>query len=1028
MKITSKILLIAACFALVIPLIFTGNASAKYMSDGAVPDGTGGWKTPNDMVCIVGVHADGTLDIADGVTNRRECIYLQTGTMNGGTPFNLTGMLSQNDCTKVGTGTNDGAKHSWATTFCTLPLTGLDRTQKMCEGIGGTWITTGKCVAYGAQFRGQDANGTPLAFGTEGTTESQGMGRCYTRMNTDIAVGICPSTSTNSSTAFGYSVSGGVCRYDFGVNGAINAALTKTDGTTYPAGTVLDLTAFTTMGDCLANGASWVNWGITQNGTATIGGPGTPITGMTFDLTRQAVNADEGCLHCHSSVTQYNGPAERWKDSYLMTGHKNMLRKVTPGQPWSGPDANGVLQNYTDYAAGTIHWGTLGVPGSATATVSGIAKTLLYVFGDWMALAPSGLDVVVNMSGAAKYNGTGDYSCAACHTVGWSNTDPAKGLCTLSSKTTEAACTGAGGTWTPLTGVQAIGTPGYAAKQPGDAFPGITFGAAGQWDLDGIQCGRCHNATVPSVTAAQIAASSFPHTYETKGGMGNIPSGPSGAWATKLCYSCHQSIAKELNGTGANNDLAHPEAIPVKNTATSPAYVPEFSGHVLGGSFMNSPHGQFTGTIAPNSLGKYDIVDSGSTYASAFKGYTCWQSPTSNSPAKTMIVGGEVHEIKTKTDCETLYGAGAWRPDTQGNCTTCHDIHQSLFVAGQEGLRKECNNCHENAGYAADVPAARQVNAATINHLKTSNTPFDTSLYVNACEVCHMPKATSGGFSMHLWRINTDPAYRTFPTAAEFGIGAAATLKNGRAAADGAYTNAVWVDVDLACGQCHGGGSNPTDNPPKSGLPYFPKSVLAMFAEGIHNPDLAPVAGATCVWTANTWTMDVTNTSTDDGPDVDTLSGDGDALLQIDVDWGDGSAKSYGSAATAFNHVYSTTGTFTVSLTATDSNLQTSTTTCTTQATPAYFSISGIVKKSIAQGGRNLNNATVQLLNSSNVVIKSVLTGTSGTFSFGSLKPGTYKIKAVKTGFTFPAAATIVVGPSSAGNVIQALAPPYNKK
>ncbi|MEK6528274.1 MAG: carboxypeptidase regulatory-like domain-containing protein [Nitrospirota bacterium] len=1026
MKITSKLLLIAAYFALAISLMFTGNAGAKYMSDGAVPDGSGGWITPNDMVCIVGVHADGTLDVADGVTNARDCIYLQTGTMNGGTPFNLTGMINQNDCTKTGLAGNDGAKHSWATTFCTLPLTGLDRTQKMCEGIGGTWITTGKCVAHSRQFRGQDANGTPLAFGSgsEGTDASQNAGFCYTKMRTGIAVAICPSTTgqtwgTGTATsidAFGYPTSATApanCTYDYGVNGAIDTALTKTDGTTYPAGTSLNLSTLgATMGDCLANGASWANW-IPAGTTAAIGS----IIGMTFDLTRQAAYVTEGCLHCHSSVTQYNGPAERWKDSYLLTGHKNMLRKVTPGHEWAGPD--GVV--YTGAAYGQ----TLDFL-NAQATGSYGTLPLLYIFGDWMAPAPAALYTVIQKAGSvAKYNGgTGDYSCAPCHAVGWSNTDPTKGICTLSSKTTELACTGAGGTWTPLTGVQAIGTPGYAAKQPGDSFPGVNFGTAGQWDVDGIQCSRCHNATVPSVTAAQIAASAFPQTFSTTSHHGNTPAGPSGAWATKLCFSCHQSIAKELNGTGANADLNHPEAIPVKNAATSPAYVPEFSGHVLGGSFLNSPHGQFTGTITPNSLGKYDIVDGG-TYASTFKGYTCWQSSTSNSPAKTKADGTE---IKDKATCEGLYGAGAWRPDTQGNCTTCHDIHQSLFVAGQEGLRKECNNCHENAEYAADVPAANQVNAATVHHRKTSNTPFDTSLYVNACEVCHMPKATSRGFPMHLWRINTDPAYSTFPTAAEFGIGAAATLKNGRAAADGTYANAVWVDLDYACGQCHGGGSNSTDNPPKPGSPWFPKSVLAMFAGGMHNPDLAPVAGAACVWTANTWTMDVTNTSTDDGPDADMLPGDGDALLQIDVDWGDGSAKSYGSAGTAFNHVYSATGTFTVSLTATDSNLQTNTTTCTTQATPAYFSISGIVKKSIAQDSENLNNATIQLLNSSNVVIKSVSTRPSGTFSFGSLKPGTYKIKAVKTGFTFPAATTIVVGPSSAGNVIQALTPPRNQK
>jgi hypothetical protein len=79
MTLKTKLLLLAALFVLVLPLIITGTASAKYMGDGAVPDGTGGWVTPNDMVCIKGMHMDGTLDIVTGVTNSRDCIYYNTG-------------------------------------------------------------------------------------------------------------------------------------------------------------------------------------------------------------------------------------------------------------------------------------------------------------------------------------------------------------------------------------------------------------------------------------------------------------------------------------------------------------------------------------------------------------------------------------------------------------------------------------------------------------------------------------------------------------------------------------------------------------------------------------------------------------------------------------------------------------------------------------------------------------------------------------------------------------------------------------
>jgi hypothetical protein len=964
MHVKKSLMLWVAVFALALPLLLTGTASAKYMDDGAVQDGvTGGWKTPNDMICIVGVHADGTLDIAAGVTNRRNCIYYTTGltTMAAidstatystsasctGTNPTTKGTLVWNaadskcydsaNCTVAGYGTNDGAKHAWATSICEdgsgngISLADVDRTYSMCVAKGGTWKQTsatkpyptapgtfptpnygGSCIAYGAQFKGQDASGTPLAFGAEGTTQAAGTGFCYTTIRTGIAPASCPTvigsangTKTETSVAaFGYSSSATACNYTFGINGAINSTLTKVDGTTYAAGTVVDLSAFTTMGDCLANGGSWANW-IPMGTLATVGTGTFAITNgaVTFDLTRQAADADEGCLHCHSSVTQYNGPAERWKDSYLKTGHKNMLRKVTAGNNYAGPD--GVMYDTLGYAVGSLNFGTTG-NNDATATVGGVAKPLLYLFGDWMAAAPGGLDVVVDMSGAAKYNGGSDYSCAACHTVGWSNTDPAKGLCNKSQYTTSATCGSNGGVWTPLTGVQAIGTPGYAAKQPGDSFPGITFGAAGQWDLDGIQCGRCHNATVPSVTAAQIAASAFPRTYETKGGMGNVPAGPSGAWATNLCYSCHQSMAKTSNGTGLDADLAHPEALPVKNNATAPAYIPGFSGHVLGGSFLNSPHAGATADVVPNSLGKYDINNI--TYSSTFKGYMCWQSPSSNSPAKTKADG---HEIKTKAECETLYGAGAWRPDAQGNCTTCHDVHQSLFVAGQEGLRKECVSCHDNSDYATAVAGTSQ--ASILNHPTGPGTPVDIDP-ADPCVVCHMPKPTAADFPMHVWRINSDAAYSTFPTYAEFngicsnptyttsanctgggGTWTAATRKNANIAADGSYTNAVWVDLDLACGQCHGGSKGPGAT--TNGAMYKDKADLSSAARNMHGLRAVGVFTAT----TDTQTSYVVNFDASGSSNASTY----------DWNFGDG----FTGSGVITSHTYTNTNVRTVTLT-----------------------------------------------------------------------------------------------------------------
>jgi hypothetical protein len=858
-------LAVAACVAL-----SAGVASATYMPDGSTPNGTTGtWNLPTDFVCVVGLHTDGTLDIADGVTDRHTCQYLTKGTMNGGVPFDLSSMTTQDSCTKagfVGPPDNDGAKHAWATSICVdssgngLSLKDLDRTQAMCTAKGGTWVTTGRCTAYTAQFRGQDAGGTPLPFGPEGTDSGvvTTTGYCYASMDWSSVAGYeaanCPSLQATTApfdadAAYDWSVSGTQCRYSKSIAGILTGNLTKADGTTTTSGTYVDLSTLTTMGDCLAFGASWDNWLGKAATISAVGSDANTYKRPDWDYQTQAPDRDAGCLHCHSVTVQYNGPAERWKSSYLMTGHKNMLRKVTAGNVWAGPDANGILQIYTAWAAGTLDFD------AATATNPTVPWTypLLYIFGDWMAPAPEGLDVIVDVGGSAKYNGTGNYSCAPCHTTGWNNNDGVAGVCSLSSKTTEAACTGAGGTWYFTIGVKGIGNSAYQPQEPAASFPGITFTGAGKWDLDGIRCARCHNAAVGPVNATMIAASQFPTTWPTSGGMGNIPSGPdaAGTYATFLCFGCHQSIAKTNNGTGADNDLAHPEALPVKNsvttgTCTNPtktsesscqaagaiwtptAYVPMFNGHVIGGSFLNSPHAEATGSIVPNSLGKYDLDLSTVTFESTFQGFTCWQSPTSNSPAITWIdssvvteeaceaVEGEwssgacIREIKDQSTCEGLYGVGAWRAASQGSCVTCHDVHNSLFVAGQEekALRKTCQNCHaDNATTGATNSTAPQIVVAGINHLTGSGTPFDPKVGESPCVVCHMPKPTSGDFPMHVFRINTDEAYSTFPSAAEYGAGTVPTKKIANTAPDGGYTNAVWVDLDLACGQCHGGGT-----------------------------------------------------------------------------------------------------------------------------------------------------------------------------------------------------------------------------
>jgi predicted CXXCH cytochrome family protein len=961
MKLKTKLLYLAAFLVIALPFVLTGNGGAGYLWDGAVQHPTnGGWITPNDMVCIVGVKPNGDLDIADNVTNSRDCIYLNVGTMNGGTPFDLRGMTTSAQCTNAtGTSPNDGRRHSFATSICVdgsgigIDLTDLDRNFSMCVAKGGTWKQTsatppyptapgtfptpgftGACVAYGRQFKGIDANGANLPFGTKGTSDANG-GFCYAAMNltsafpTEAACPVdrngTPKAGLTAADAYDYSwpttgATANKCLYAKGIKGYPATALTKADGTTYGTGSNKDLGVYKTMGECLANGGSWNNWVGQPASTAPVA---TTISSTipVWDFTKQAPETTNGCLHCHSTLTQYNGPAERFKDSYLNHGHKNILRKVTAGKKWQGPDVDGILEFYTSATTGPINFGTLG-NNDATARIGFDDKPLLYIFGDWLSPAPEGLNVIVDMGPGvgAKHNGTDNYTCAACHTTGWSDSSAG------------------------LPGVMGIGTPGFTPAEPlasfENLFPGITFPGAGKWDRDGVQCPRCHNATAPRVVAKQIETSAYPSTHPTAGGMGSLADG---VGRTNLCFGCHQNIAKTNKGIGPDPDTSHPENLQTKNTAPG-GYVPDFEGDgVMGNQFLNSPHARFTGEIVQNSLGNYDLKDpttcvtvSGVTtctggnnngnvskYKSKFQGSTCWQSPTSTSPAMTWYDNSEIDpdkkikEIKTQAKCEELYSVGSWRPElingvaaTQGQCVTCHSVHTSLFVGEQKegAFRKVCTDCHTNKSLAR----------GSINHPDSSGTPLDVppAEAWEACVTCHMPDPTSSGTRMHLWRINTKATYRTFPTAKEFGIGVPATRKIANTEKEDynpkdSYANAVWVDLDYACGQCHGGSFGRTAT--RNGAPYKTKVELSRFAKNMHN-NPPPTAS----FTSNIvgYKVTLTDTSTDDWKFPEGVSMFPDNA--VTVNWGDGKSDTY-NAGGVYTHDYAGPKKYPIVYTVTDS-------------------------------------------------------------------------------------------------------------
>jgi len=242
---------------------------------------------------------------------------------------------------------------------------------------------------------------------------------------------------------------------------------------------------------------------------------------------------------------------------------------------------------------------------------------------------------------------------------------------------------------------------------------------------------------------------------------------------TSLCMQCHRQETGGLpytNGTCSVNPATNTNqssclsnggawtetgnGLPVRVGPS--ASTVSFGNHPQGNEELNSPHGLFTG--------KFSQIATGTVANGIYKSF--------------FLSDGEA-------------------ANTGNGCVGCHNIHKSVVQeanpdggalvtspAGFGGAVEACNDCHHK-------------NLGTMLHPKGAGTPLASlgSDPTEACATCHMPGA------LHLFRINTDPNYSTFPAAA------LTANTNANTMPDGTFANAVWVDLDAACGQCHGGGT-----------------------------------------------------------------------------------------------------------------------------------------------------------------------------------------------------------------------------
>ena len=357
------------------------------------------------------------------------------------------------------------------------------------------------------------------------------------------------------------------------------------------------------------------------------------------------------------------------------------------------------------------------------------------------------------------------------------------------------------------------------------------------WGLKGVQCEICHATGKPTqqdigtivyqtkicVGGTEPASTACDATHPCASGgtcTAGVPRSAGGhdvtvygSRVTGVCFTCH--------GTAASPESVNPASvIPVSGgdfAPTSKGLAP------IANEFLNGPHARYNG-----SSNKLDIVTK-TNYGSPFIGYICRSSNAigSGSILTTMYRDGEAETIPNLDstanlactnagDGSSISGAAgfyvregeaagttangvAFAATDQGNCMTCHDIHWSLNSTDPEAepLRRECTTCHSHAPGDASAAGAPQIELAKIRHPAAPGTPLEDIATTpwEACMTCHMPDSSNTGSAMHLWRINTNPSYQTM----------GATQAN--TAPDGTYVNAAWVDLNHACGQCHGGGT-----------------------------------------------------------------------------------------------------------------------------------------------------------------------------------------------------------------------------
>jgi hypothetical protein len=669
---------------------------------------------------------------------------------------------------------------TWLPPLCLQSLLDEDRYQSVCElQLGGTWYTSGLCVGNWVQPPVEyyyPAAPTPAPTppfqgpGTAGSTASLGTGdqclRCHRddiqyngprlRDLDDYIDTLHKGDTPESETGNGV-VPCGRCH-----GSAVDTSTAGPPYTGLPSGSGLS-THHSTMTSPDAGSGYCTNPVFTTLATCTTPPASSSFIPGTFAVGASSFSPGVWLTACSKpgvcNIPAYTDSLSCAQNSGSWTAYGTQSACLTAGGTWNVSTCS--------VGGGTCAYTTAADCGTAGGTWLTNGNRCFFLSST--AVCTGGSDPGIQCATSADCTGGGtctnpSVACAAAG-LAWSNTwsDIIRcgdaGECSNVPASLSAACMAAAGTFTTSPN-KCDGTGNNATLA---AFQCGTRG--GTWDATNVVCNNLTTSTTCSGT----------WTAEGKWTGTAKQQGPA---IIALCTQCHRQEDGSGNPLNASNPGTVLAVGPIDNTVDflHPANN-DFAA--VGNEFLNSPHGQFTGTFAQIGTGSFPTL-----YQSFFQ----------------------------------REGEAA---NTGNSCVGCHNPHLSPTKEAEGAIHEECPECHEK-------------NLSLMLHPNGTGTPLQDAGTdpASACEICHMP----GG--RHLFRINTNASYSTFPAAALTGTANANAVNN-----DAGFPE-VALDVDLACGQCHGGGTTQLASPTTGSINMGDNVLTVADDTGFAAGERVSVAGA----------------------------------------------------------------------------------------------------------------------------------------------------------------------------------------